>query len=151
MSLICFSYTENSHLAGCFHRAASSVSKRSYQRESSDRSSAYASMPKSLSLTLTKQALSTPSELTEFPRSPFVGNWVAENYGYRKPGSREDPFSETSTQPPNLAVQALQICVISMAELVKLMKLIFPILMRFMASGEPLWASFFRHRKYRYV
>jgi len=51
----------------------------------------------------------------------------------------------------NLAVQALQICVISMAELVKIMKLVFPILMRFMASGEPLWASFFRHRKYRYV
>ena len=34
-----------------------------------------------------------------FPRSPLIGNWVAENYGYRKPGSREDPFSETSTQP----------------------------------------------------
>ena len=48
----------------------------------------------------------------------------------------------------NLAVQALQICVISMAELVKIMKLVFPILMRFTASGEPLWGSFFRHRRW---
>src|SRR5215204_252129 len=93
MILISFSYTENSHLSGCFHRAASSVSKRSYQRESSDRSSAYVSMPKSLSLTLTKQALSTPSELTEFPRSPFVGNPVSENNPHRKLSFREELFS----------------------------------------------------------
>jgi hypothetical protein len=46
------------HLRGRFYRAACSVfSKRSYQRELSDRSFAYATTPKGLTLTLTQHAL----------------------------------------------------------------------------------------------
>src|SRR5919112_2881799 len=32
---------------------------------------------------------------SEFPRTGDAGNWVAENGIWRKPGFREEPFSET--------------------------------------------------------
>ena len=51
----------------------------------------------------------------------------------------------------NLAIQALHVCVISLAESVRIMELVYPIPMRFTDSGKPLWALFFRHRRYRYV
>ena len=48
------------HLAGCFAGQLPQFSKRFCQRELSDRSSAYPRTPKGLTLTFTKQALTTP-------------------------------------------------------------------------------------------
>jgi len=42
----------------------------------------------------------------------------------------------------NLAIQALHICVVSLAESVRIMELVYPIPMRFTDSGKPLWARF---------
>jgi hypothetical protein len=51
----------------------------------------------------------------------------------------------------NLAIQALYICVVSMAELVKVMKLVYPIPMRFTVGSSRFFGLVFHHRSYRYM
>ena len=57
-------------------------------------------------------------------------------------------YSKFGHYVANLAIQALHICVVSMADLMRNRELVYPIPMRFTESGEPFWASIFRRRRW---
>jgi hypothetical protein len=42
-----------------------------------------------------------------FPRSPFVGNWVAENYGNRKPVSKTNPLGNRGLPLTSLVLSVM--------------------------------------------